>query len=131
MVAKKRTSGRKATRGKATSVSPAPAKLVIFEPPSLDTTPQATAASLPYYGSGPVEVERVPYVTVPVSRLTPKPASEAGGPWSKPDTPKRWSKVFGVSVDTVKRQFKKGEIPNRKLSDRSYMVRLDCIPADK
>ena len=50
------------------------------------------------------------------------------GPWSRPDTPTRWGKVFGVSGDTMKRRFKDGSIRNKKLSDRNYQVHLDDLP---
>lgn len=50
------------------------------------------------------------------------------GPWSQPDTPKRWAKVFGVNVQTIKRRFQDGKIRNKKLSDRSYQVHVDDVP---
>ena len=48
--------------------------------------------------------------------------------WSQPDTPQRWARMFGVSVDTIKRRFKDGSIPSQKLSDRSYQVDVAYIP---
>jgi hypothetical protein len=53
---------------------------------------------------------------------------QLGGPWSKPDTPSRWAKRFGVSVDTMKRQFKTNKIRNKRLSDRSYQIHEDDVP---
>jgi len=57
-------------------------------------------------------------------------AAVAGGPWSAPDTPRRWGKVFGCSAKTFIRRAKAGILPARKLSDRSYQVAISAIPAD-
>ena len=55
--------------------------------------------------------------------------SDREGLWSQQDTPTRWAKVFGVSVDTIKRRFKDQTIRNTKLSARSYRVNLHDLPA--
>lgn len=49
--------------------------------------------------------------------------------FSKADTPQRWAKRFGISARTFKRRVKDGTIPAEKLSDRSYRVREDALPA--
>ena len=48
--------------------------------------------------------------------------------WSKPDTPKRWGKIFGLSSRTFIRRVKNGEIRAKKLSDRRYQVDVRDIP---
>ncbi len=51
------------------------------------------------------------------------------GPWSQPDSPKRWAKVFGCSSTTIVRLFKVGKVRNRKLNDRKYQVHVGDLPA--
>lgn len=58
------------------------------------------------------------------------PQGKVDGPWSKPDSPRRWAIVFGISAKTFVRKAKSGEISTHKLSDRSYQVALSAIPAD-
>ena len=55
-------------------------------------------------------------------------ADEQGGPWSKPDSPGRWAKVFNVSRRTFIRYVDKKAILAQKLSDKSYQVALSDIP---
>jgi len=61
-------------------------------------------------------------------RASQRGNGERQGPWSSPDTPKRWAKRFRVSVDTMKRLLKAGTIRNKRLSDRSYQVHVDDVP---
>jgi hypothetical protein len=53
---------------------------------------------------------------------------EQGGPWSKPDSPSRWAKVFKMSTRTFIRHVEKGVIHAKRLSDKSYQVALSDIP---
>ncbi len=57
-------------------------------------------------------------------------AAAAGqdGPWSEPDTPKRWAIVFKVKPPTFKRWVKAGKVRAKVLSDRSYQVHLEDLP---
>ena len=55
--------------------------------------------------------------------------ADQAGPWSKQDTPSRWGKKFGCSADTFIRRYEDGTIRAKKLSDRSYQVHVDDIPA--
>jgi hypothetical protein len=60
------------------------------------------------------------------------PAHEGGDTqWSSENSPKHWAKVFGVSVDTIKRRFRDQRIRNRQNSTKGYQVDLSSIPADK
>jgi hypothetical protein len=59
-------------------------------------------------------------------QATPPAADD--GPWSKPDTPSRWARVFKVSSRTFIRWVKAERIHAKKLSDRSYQVRLTDLP---
>jgi hypothetical protein len=51
--------------------------------------------------------------------------------WSHPQNPAQWARVFGVSVNTIKRRFAAGTIRNRKLSTKSYIVAVDDLPANE
>ncbi len=61
-------------------------------------------------------------------RLIVAPPTENHVTWSVEDTPSRWAKKFGISVDTFKRRVKVGKIRAIKLSDRSYKVDLHDLP---
>jgi hypothetical protein len=82
-------------------------------------------------------VDRVPLLRQALAALkTPSapdalPAAPAAsdGPWSKPDSPKRWGKAFGFSSDTFIRRCQDGSIRHKKLSDRSYQVHVDDLPS--
>jgi len=50
------------------------------------------------------------------------------GPWTNPDSPTRWAKVFGVSVDTIKQWFREQKIRNKKLGAKSYRVHVEELP---
>ncbi len=51
--------------------------------------------------------------------------------WSKHDTPSRWARVFGYAcAKTFIRHVKSGRIRANKLSDKSYQVDVDALPAD-
>ncbi len=50
------------------------------------------------------------------------------GPWSKPDRPSEWAKVFGVDARTFSRWVKAGKIPAKVIDEKNVMVRLDAIP---
>jgi hypothetical protein len=49
--------------------------------------------------------------------------------WTPADTLSRWAKLFGFSVDTLKRRFKDGLIRHKKLSTKSYQIAVDDVPA--
>ena len=49
--------------------------------------------------------------------------------WSQADSPTQWAKVFGCHRDTFIARCKRGEIRHQKLSDRSYKVHVDDLPA--
>jgi len=52
--------------------------------------------------------------------------------WSRPESPKRWAKVFNCAPRTVRRWFEQQKIRNRKLSTRSYVVAVgDLPPSDR
>jgi hypothetical protein len=53
---------------------------------------------------------------------------EDSGCWSKPDSPKVWAKVFGVSADSLARLFDSQEIRNKRFSSKSYRVHVDDLP---
>jgi hypothetical protein len=59
---------------------------------------------------------------------TKRPAA-TGTPWTKSDTPTRWGKAFGFSADTFIRRCEDGLIRHKRLSDRSYQVHSDDLPA--
>ena len=56
------------------------------------------------------------------------PEPPGGGPWSEPDSPSRWAKVFKISPATFVRHVRGGRIHAKKLSDKSYQVALSNIP---
>ena len=90
-----------------------------------------TEAAISFAEAERILLERIQTAVEIISRPEPAPAQpEDIGPLSEPDTPTRWAKRFGVSVDTIKRRFKDGTIRNKKLSDRSYQVDLRDIPRD-
>jgi hypothetical protein len=49
--------------------------------------------------------------------------------WTTPDSPSRWAKLFGFSVDTLKRRFDDGTVRHKKLSSKSYQIAIDDLPA--
>jgi hypothetical protein len=49
--------------------------------------------------------------------------------WTRPDSPARWSKVFGFSCTTLLRRFRDGTIRHKKLSTRNYQIAIDDLPA--
>jgi hypothetical protein len=65
----------------------------------------------------------------PQADLTEMPADDPPLAWTTPDSPQRWAKVFGFSVDTLKRRFKAGQIRHKKLSTKSYQIAVDDLPA--
>lgn len=50
--------------------------------------------------------------------------------WSRPNSPSQWAKVFGFSVDTLKRRAEDGTIRAKKLSPKSWCIHVDDLPAD-
>jgi hypothetical protein len=64
------------------------------------------------------------------SPLGEPPADEKAIEWSKPDGPTQWAKVFGLSYNTMVKRLREGVIRNKKLSDRSYQIAIDDLPAD-
>ncbi len=65
----------------------------------------------------------------PVHTDRPTSESPADPEWTTPDSPQRWAKVFGFSVDTLKRRFKDKKIRYKKLSSKSYQIAVDDLPA--
>ena len=57
------------------------------------------------------------------------PTEVAVPEWSRADSPSHWARVFGISVQTMKRRFKDDKIRNKKLSDKLYQISLDDLPA--
>jgi hypothetical protein len=55
----------------------------------------------------------------------------ADGPWSKPDSPKRWAGQFGISDRTFKRRVEDGTIRAKVLSDRLYQIHLGDLPLER
>lgn len=51
------------------------------------------------------------------------------GPWSPPDSPGRWAKLFKVNPRTFKRHVAAGKIRGKRLSDRLYQVHVGDLPA--
>ena len=51
------------------------------------------------------------------------------GPWSRPNTPSEWARMFGCSRATFQRRVKDGTIRAKKLSCRSYQVHLNDVPS--
>jgi hypothetical protein len=49
--------------------------------------------------------------------------------WTPPDSPQRWAKLFGFSVDTLKRRIEEGVIRAKKLSTKKYQIAVDDLPA--
>jgi len=66
-----------------------------------------------------------------LQKLAPQQPAESAsdGPWSKPDSPKRWAKLFNLSWDTLKRRFDDGTIRHKKLSSKSYQIHVDDLPS--
>jgi hypothetical protein len=56
------------------------------------------------------------------------PGDREDGPWSKPDSPSRWAKIFNISTRTFVRHVEEKAIHAKKLSDKSYQVALSDIP---
>jgi len=54
----------------------------------------------------------------------------ASGPWSRPDSPSRWAKVFNCSPDTFKRMVDSGRIQYKELTKKLGQVHVDDLPAD-
>jgi hypothetical protein len=54
--------------------------------------------------------------------------SDNPGPWSEPDSPTRWARLFKISAVTFVRHAANGKIRTKQLSDRSYCVHVDDIP---
>lgn len=50
--------------------------------------------------------------------------------WSKPDSPSRWAKQFGISPKTFKKRVEEGKIRAKVLSDRSYQIAVSDLPVD-
>ncbi len=48
--------------------------------------------------------------------------------WSAPNGLKEWSKVFDVSVTTMRRWFRNNNVKNQKVSDRRWKVAVDELP---
>lgn len=65
---------------------------------------------------------------IETTKAEQKKAPQSNGQWSKPDTPSRWAKRFGFSVDTFKRRVNDEKIRAKKLSDKSYQVHVDDLP---
>lgn len=57
-----------------------------------------------------------------------KPEPLQDGPWSNPDGPQQWARMFGFSVDTLKRRFKAGKIRHKKHTTKSYSIHVDDVP---
>ncbi|MCC6126898.1 MAG: hypothetical protein IT426_18190 [Pirellulales bacterium] len=53
-----------------------------------------------------------------------------GGPWSKPDGPKQWAKMFNLSWDTLKGRIESGQIRAKMLSTKSYRIHVDDLPPE-
>lgn len=86
-------------------------------PPAREATDgEASAAVMP--GSPPA---------VPAAASPRDPP--AGVPLTTADSPTRWAKLFAVSVSTFKRRCGDGRIRCKKLSDRSYQVAIEDLPA--
>jgi hypothetical protein len=51
--------------------------------------------------------------------------------YSPPRSPQDWSKIFDMSWDALKKQFDSQQIQNKKLTTKSYRVRMDCLPAEQ
>jgi hypothetical protein len=68
-----------------------------------------------------------------VSRLLQSPAApdSPDGPWSKPNSPVRWAKLFGVTAKTFKRHVAEGKIRAKILSDRLYQIHVADVPRVK
>ncbi|MBN2579533.1 MAG: hypothetical protein JXB10_11135 [Pirellulales bacterium] len=67
-------------------------------------------------------------VKVILTAIRPEADNQQDGPWSEPDTPKRWATKFKISATTFKRWVKSGKIRAKPLSDRSYQVCLEDLP---
>lgn len=52
------------------------------------------------------------------------------GPWSQPDSPSQWAKKFKVSLDTLTRWEKAGKIKVRKLTTKSWQIRVADLPGE-
>jgi hypothetical protein len=55
--------------------------------------------------------------------------NSGGVEWTTVDTLGRFAKLFGFSVDTLKRRFKDGSIRCKRLSSKSYQIAVDDLPA--
>jgi hypothetical protein len=54
--------------------------------------------------------------------------TEYAGPWSKPDSPQRWAKQYGVSVRTLNRWDEEKKLEIDKLSSKSWRIRVADLP---
>jgi hypothetical protein len=64
---------------------------------------------------------------IEVASASPKTGTD--GPWSTPDSPSQWAKVFNVSRDTLMRRFRDGKIRHRRLTSKSYQIHVDDLPS--
>jgi hypothetical protein len=62
------------------------------------------------------------------SSAKPPAKPDQEGPWSKPDGPRQWARVFGFSVDTLMRRFADGTIRHKKYSPKSYAIHVADLP---
>lgn len=54
--------------------------------------------------------------------------AETAGPWSKPDSPAEWAKVYDVTPRTFSRWVDNGKIRAKKIDEKNVMVHLDDVP---
>ncbi len=81
--------------------------------------------------SGLEEIEHLWHACTGGARAGPVGIVEVDGdPWSTPDTPTRWAAKFGVNRRTFTRwaNAKDAKIRVKKLTDRTYQVRLSDLP---
>jgi hypothetical protein len=50
--------------------------------------------------------------------------------WSEADSPSRWAKRFGFSLDSLKRMAEAGTIRVKRLSTKSWQIAVDDLPAE-
>jgi hypothetical protein len=91
----------------------------------LDSSPIALASKHPEkLSKGSRQVEAV------LARLRVRLDAQApaDGPWSEPNSPSQWARVFRVSTQTIRRRFKEGKIRSKKYTAKSYAVHVDDLP---
>jgi hypothetical protein len=75
--------------------------------------------------------EFAPIINGYLQRLKDQRTKVSDGPWSKPDGPEQWAKLYRFSTKTLKRRIDDGKIRAKYFSSKSIAIHIDDIPEDK